>query len=144
MCMIMMIIYLILMQTILCHFYSNFDELLKTINWPMTKETSAKSLQLWQQRRTLFAAIFRDLVAIDPAKRGGSQEIPTIDDPIPLPIDLMLSPLRKRFKYHFCGSRQTNSKEKVRGREREETERERVVEIIFFSQSGFSLKPQHG
>lgn len=89
----------------------NFDELLKTINWPITKDTSAKSLQLWQQKRVLFATNFKQLLAIDGTK-SETRDIPKMEDPLPLPIDLLLSPLRKRFKYHFCGNRQTNSKEK--------------------------------
>lgn len=30
-----------------------------------------------------------------------------------MPVQIMLKPLRKRFKYHFCGNKQTNSLEKV-------------------------------
>ncbi|XP_037552024.1 RAD50-interacting protein 1 [Nematolebias whitei] len=31
------------------------------------------------------------------------------DPPLCLPVQIMLQPLRKRFRYHFCGNRQTNS-----------------------------------
>jgi len=37
----------------------------------------------------------------------------TADFPPPsLPVFLLLEPLRKRFVYHFCGSRQTNRPDK--------------------------------
>jgi hypothetical protein len=32
--------------------------------------------------------------------------------PPPLPLQLMVSPLRKRFLYHFSGTRQTNRADK--------------------------------
>ena len=94
--------------------YSDFIDLLKTINWPVTKDTSAKSLKLWQQKQSLFAAAFNNLLAIDKTQdQHGTQNIPKLTDPLPLPIELLLAPLRKRFKFHFYGDRQTNSKEKV-------------------------------
>ena len=93
---------------------SDFIDLLKTINWPVTKDTSTKSLKLWQQKQSLFAAAFKNLLAIDKTQdQHGTQNIPKLTDPLPLPFELLLAPLRKRFKFHFYGDRQTNSKEKV-------------------------------
>lgn len=93
---------------------SDFNHLLKTINWPVTKDTSTKSLKLWHQKQYLFAATFKNLLAIDKTQeQHGTQSIPKLTDPLPLPIELLLAPLRKRFKFHFYGNRQTNSKEKV-------------------------------
>lgn len=86
--------------------------MLKTINWPMTKDTSTKALKVWQTKVMTFETTFKHLLAID-VQPGGNQGIPNINDPIVLPLELLVTPLRKRFKFHFCGNRQTNSKEKV-------------------------------
>ena len=96
------------------YIYSDFNHILKTINWPITKDTSTKSLKLWQQKQSLFAATFKNLLAIDKTQdQHGTQNIPKLADPLPLPVELLLASLRKRFKFHFYGNRQTNSKEKV-------------------------------
>ena len=36
-----------------------------------------------------------------------------MDDSLPLPLEQLVQPLRKRFRYHFMGERRTNCKEKV-------------------------------
>lgn len=35
------------------------------------------------------------------------------EDEVPYPLELMFRPLRKRFRYHFHGKRQTNDIKKV-------------------------------
>ena len=58
-----------------------------------------------------------------PAGGGGTHSFPggvgplpdegEVTHPLPLPLELMVLPLRKRFKYHFTENRKTNNLEKV-------------------------------
>jgi hypothetical protein len=89
----------------------DMNEILKVINWPMTKDTSTKSLKLWEGKKSSFLSTFHHLFTIDRDKMEEGS-VTDIFDHIPLPVDILLSPLRKRFKFHFYGDKQTNSKDK--------------------------------
>ena len=95
-------------------FHSKFTELLKMICWPLTKETSTKALEVWEQKQYDFSLCFKHLMSIDKNRCQYSKtRIPNLEDAILLPIELLLDPIRKRFRFHFYGSRKTNSREKV-------------------------------
>lgn len=56
----------------------------------------------------------KDLASAEPSTQPGLSTIPfSQSPPLCLPIQIMLIPLTKRFKYHFYGNRQTNSPSKV-------------------------------
>ena len=82
-------------------------------NWPMTKDTSTKSQDAWRERHPQFVTCFKHLLAIDKNGHRSRNTIPDIMDPIMLPVELLLLLLRKRFKYHFYGSKITNTPDKV-------------------------------
>ncbi len=53
-------------------------------------------------------------IAPPPASRGTTDDrVSTISEALLLPLELMVQPLRKRFKYHFMEDRKTNSLDKV-------------------------------
>ena len=103
------------------HAYTNtcreFGAILKELQWPFTTSAvSSKAFESWKKREKKFTELFNLLIKLD------DRDIPVLEsgvaaaklsDPILLPIEILLQPLRKRFKYHFTGERKTNSKEKV-------------------------------
>lgn len=90
-----------------------FSELLKALGWPVTGPRSTSSIVAIEQKKERFLLCFRHLLALDCHHQLDKTSIVRTDDPIFLPLELMLDPLRKRFKYHFYGDKKTNSKEKV-------------------------------
>ncbi|XP_039289742.1 RAD50-interacting protein 1 [Nilaparvata lugens] len=92
-----------------------FEEVLKSINWPMVGSnilapviTSADKLQ--PIAKYLLKIELPDELQQKPVVR--SSVLVTCGVPLPLPITLLVRPLRKRFVYHFCGSKQTNRLDK--------------------------------
>lgn len=84
------------------------------MSWPLTKDLSIKNLQTWKKKESEFALCFRHLIAIEKIKYLSSEvSIPQLDDPLILPLELLVAPLRKRFRYHFYGDKKTNAKHKV-------------------------------
>ena len=79
----------------------------------MTKDTSTKSQDIWRERHPQFVTCFKHLLAVDKDGHHNHNDIPDMADAIILPLELLLSPLRKRFKYHFYGQKRTNSPDKV-------------------------------
>lgn len=90
-----------------------FSELLKVLGWPVIEPRPMASIASMEQKKERFSLCFRHLLALDSHCHIDKPAIVGMDHPIFLPLELMLKPLRKRFKYHFCGDRKTNSKEKV-------------------------------
>ncbi|KAK6488375.1 RAD50-interacting protein 1 [Huso huso] len=96
---------------------SDFEEVLKQLHWPFISppQTSlappANGAELHNQLESLFAQLLKlqtsdDLITEQRQlpERCGLPPSP----PLALPIQIMLLPLHKRFRYHFTGSRQTN------------------------------------
>ena len=90
-----------------------FSELLKVLGWPITGPRPMASVAALDQKKERFSLCFRHLLALDFHQHIDKSAVVRMDDSILLPLELMLKSLRKRFKYHFCGDRKTNSKEKV-------------------------------
>ncbi|XP_039625817.1 RAD50-interacting protein 1 [Polypterus senegalus] len=96
---------------------SDFEEVLKQMHWPFVSMTQtslttpANMMELTTQLEALCTQLLKlqtsdDLISeqrLFPERYG----LPP-SAPISLPIQIMLQPLIKRFRYHFFGSRQTN------------------------------------
>ena len=96
-----------------CSHAREFSELLKVLGWPVTEARPMASIASMEQKKERFSLCFQHILALDCHCHVDKPDIVRMDDPMFLPLELMLKPLRKRFKYHFCGDRKTNSKEKV-------------------------------
>ncbi|XP_073694563.1 RAD50-interacting protein 1 [Garra rufa] len=97
---------------------SDFEEVLTQFHWPFispptqTLSPPANAQELNSQLELLVSQLLSlqtsdDLTAEKketPARPGQSQATP-----LSLPIQIMLLPLSKRFRYHFTGNRQTNN-----------------------------------
>uniref|UniRef100_A0A8C7IN33 RAD50-interacting protein 1 n=1 Tax=Oncorhynchus kisutch TaxID=8019 RepID=A0A8C7IN33_ONCKI len=94
----------------------DFEELLIQLHWPFisppTQSLSppANAQELHSQLELLVAQLLSlqtsdDLISETSVSRVGLP--PTT--PLSLPVQIMLLPLSKRFRYHFTGNRQTNS-----------------------------------
>lgn len=97
------------------HTFREFDEALKVIKWPFVNsnvslevplEVNVKKLQIIVEY-LLQIDLPDELVPPSEAK-GYLSEFPRLS----LPMELMIAPLRKRFLYHFHGSRKTNRSDK--------------------------------
>jgi hypothetical protein len=100
---------------------------LKEIKWPfVSSAVSSKQTEIWKKLEKKFTKLFSLLLKLSDKDTEASSKPPpqleagfrktSLRDPIILPLELLLAPLRKRFKYHFSGNRKTNSKDKVRGK----------------------------
>ena len=97
--------------------YSDFGELLKVLQWPFTASAlSSKALETWRKNEKRFKELFNLLITLDDRGSPTDETASQLDDPLLKPLELLVQPLKKRFKYHFFGSRKTNSKEKVNTR----------------------------
>uniref|UniRef100_A0A4W5N0G7 RAD50-interacting protein 1 n=1 Tax=Hucho hucho TaxID=62062 RepID=A0A4W5N0G7_9TELE len=97
---------------------SDFEELLTQLYWPFisppTQSLSppANAQELHSQLELLVAQLLSlqtsdDLISEKPPSVSRVGLPPTT--PLSLPVQIMLLPLSKRFRYHFTGNRQTNS-----------------------------------
>ncbi|GAB1607404.1 RAD50-interacting protein 1-like [Argonauta hians] len=101
-------------------FASEFEDLLKAIKWPFVTVTLSKTPVVNQSKqKNEMASLFTKLLHVNlpsSLQRRRSLLNPALGRlhiaPQVLPLQLMLKPLKKRFKYHFYGNRQTNSLEK--------------------------------
>ncbi|XP_022095559.1 RAD50-interacting protein 1-like isoform X2 [Acanthaster planci] len=100
---------------------SEFEEVLKAFNWPFVHSAvpmpppPAQQVELKNRLETLFGQlvklqlpdtlVFEDSTAREYSHLPGSR-------PLLLPLHLLLQPLRKRFRYHFHGKKQTNGLDK--------------------------------
>ncbi|KAI0223719.1 RAD50-interacting protein 1 [Lamellibrachia satsuma] len=101
-------------------FSTEFDEVLAAWRWPFII-TSMKSLTVQtsteqkEKLGTLFTCLLRlqlpDCLSRDAQPNEFIRNLPGWCPLLP-PLDIMLKPLRKRFRYHFYGNRQTNNMEK--------------------------------
>ena len=98
--------------------YSDFSSVLSEIKWPfVSSAVSSNQTEIWRKHEKKFTKLFGLLVKLDEKNSSGSPlegfRKTNLGEPIILPLELLLAPLRKRFKYHFSGDKKTNSKEKV-------------------------------
>uniref|UniRef100_T1IUF6 RAD50-interacting protein 1 n=1 Tax=Strigamia maritima TaxID=126957 RepID=T1IUF6_STRMM len=92
-------------------FTKDFENILKLVKWPFLSAVSIETIQnpdpeLIVQLETVFTSLLRiqlpDELAISSAPSGT----------VILPMQLLLKPLRKRFLYHFHGTKETNNLDK--------------------------------
>ncbi|XP_078409312.1 RAD50-interacting protein 1 isoform X1 [Cetorhinus maximus] len=99
---------------------NDFEEVLKQLHWPLigppqsqipALASAANSAELNNNLGTLFIQLLKlqtsDELVTKQKQLPEKYEVPP-SLPIAIPIQLMLLPLQKRFKYHFSGNRQTN------------------------------------
>lgn len=88
--------------------------ILKEFQWPFTTSAiSSKALEAWNKSKKRFTEVFSLLIELDDRGFPVNEAAVQLNDPLLGPLELLVQPLRKRFKYHFFGERKTNSKEKV-------------------------------
>lgn len=96
-------------------FYRDFDEVLKAIKWPFISANFSLVLPLPVHIQKL-QIITEYLLQIEiPSESANPDTRPALladFPPLCLPIKLLVEPLRKRFLYHFYGTRQTNRVDK--------------------------------
>ncbi|KAM4615572.1 RAD50-interacting protein 1-like [Polymixia lowei] len=96
---------------------SDFEEVLTLLHWPFISPPTqslappANALEISSQLDLLASQLIAlqtsdDLIS---EKVSGSRPGLSSVPPLSLPIQIMLLPLVKRFRYHFTGNRQTNS-----------------------------------
>lgn len=88
--------------------------ILKELQWPFTTSAvSSKALEAWNKNKKRFIEVFDLLIDLDEGGFPTHSSTAVLGDSLLTPLELLVQPLRKRFKYHFFGERKTNSKEKV-------------------------------
>ncbi|KAG9490011.1 hypothetical protein GDO78_005755 [Eleutherodactylus coqui] len=99
---------------------SDFEEVLSQLHWPFIgphqpltpiSSAAASVTEVYSSLETLFTQLLKlqisDELISKPKQMPEKFSLPA-SPPIILPIQIMLSPLQKRFRYHFTGNRQTN------------------------------------
>ncbi|XP_076459173.1 RAD50-interacting protein 1-like [Babylonia areolata] len=98
-----------------------FEEVLKAMRWPMVATTmKAPPITNTTELKIRLGKLFKRLLHLqlpDSISLETQPSHPLLRSipglrPLLLPLQLMVKPLKKRFKYHFYGKRQTNSLEK--------------------------------
>ncbi|XP_077980445.1 RAD50-interacting protein 1-like [Glandiceps talaboti] len=99
---------------------SEFEEVLKGVRWPFIVSTiPATPVQNQSELITKMETLFGQLLKLQLPENLSSDDKSTLEyavlpgcRPIVLPMQLLLKPLKKRFKYHFYGKKQTNDTSK--------------------------------
>uniref|UniRef100_A0A8D0HGX6 RAD50-interacting protein 1 n=1 Tax=Sphenodon punctatus TaxID=8508 RepID=A0A8D0HGX6_SPHPU len=99
---------------------SDFEEILTQLHWPFIGPPQsqpfglaapANAAEIYSNLETLFSQLLKlqtsDELLTKPKQLPEKYSLPPSPSII-LPMQIMLSPLQKRFKYHFAGNRQTN------------------------------------
>ncbi|KAK7878895.1 hypothetical protein WMY93_030829 [Mugilogobius chulae] len=97
---------------------SDFESVLTSLHWPIlspptqTLSPPPNAQELSTQLDALVSQLLRlqysdDIISQNSS--GRKQDVGSLVPPLCLPIQIMLLPLSKRFKFHFYGNRQTNS-----------------------------------
>ncbi|KAM9311745.1 RAD50-interacting protein 1 [Gastrophryne carolinensis] len=100
---------------------SDFEEVLNQLHWPfispqqlttpVSSSSSAGPNDIYGNLETLFTQLLKlqisDELISTPKQMSDKYFLPSSASII-LPMQIMLSPLQKRFRYHFTGNRQTN------------------------------------
>ncbi|XP_039105716.1 RAD50-interacting protein 1 isoform X1 [Hyaena hyaena] len=99
---------------------SDFEEVLAQLHWPFITPPQAQTAglsrpastpEIYSNLETLFCQLLKlqtsDKLLTEPKQLPEKYSLPASPSVI-LPIQIMLTPLQKRFRYHFRGNRQTN------------------------------------
>uniref|UniRef100_H0WGG1 RAD50 interactor 1 n=1 Tax=Otolemur garnettii TaxID=30611 RepID=H0WGG1_OTOGA len=99
---------------------SDFEEILAQLHWPFIAPPQSQTVglsrpasgpELYSNLETLFCQLLKlqtsDELITEPKQLPEKYSLPASPS-IVLPIQVMLTPLQKRFRYHFRGNRQTN------------------------------------
>ncbi|XP_053110588.1 RAD50-interacting protein 1 isoform X2 [Hemicordylus capensis] len=100
---------------------SDFEEILTHLHWPFVSPTQSQAFglaaaqgnapEIYSNLETLFSQLLKlqtsDELLTKPKQLPEKYILPP-SPPVVLPIQIMVAPLQKRFKYHFTGNRQTN------------------------------------
>lgn len=92
-------------------YYSEFDEVLKSLKWPFVSQNfslQAPSTQTIQKLQILSEYLLQIQLPEESALPTVTSVLLSDFPALSLPMTLMVRPLRKRFIYHFYGARQTN------------------------------------
>ncbi|XP_061054431.1 RAD50-interacting protein 1 isoform X2 [Eubalaena glacialis] len=99
---------------------SDFEEILAQLHWPFITPPQSQTVgisrpasapEIYSNLETLFCQLLKlqtsDELLTEPKQLPEKYSLPASPSVI-LPIQIMLTPLQKRFRYHFRGNRQTN------------------------------------
>ncbi|XP_069318727.1 RAD50-interacting protein 1 isoform X2 [Eulemur rufifrons] len=99
---------------------SDFEEILAQLHWPFIAPPHSQTVglsrpasapEMYSNLETLFCQLLKlqtsDELLTEPKQLPEKYSLPASPSVI-LPIQIMLTPLQKRFRYHFRGNRQTN------------------------------------
>nr|XP_019600937.1 PREDICTED: RAD50-interacting protein 1 isoform X1 [Rhinolophus sinicus] len=99
---------------------SDFEEILAQLHWPFLTPPQAQTVglsrpagapEVYGNLETLFCQLLKlqtsDELITEPKQLPEKYSLPASPSVI-LPVQIMLTPLQKRFRYHFRGNRQTN------------------------------------
>uniref|UniRef100_A0A8C3X8B3 RAD50-interacting protein 1 n=1 Tax=Catagonus wagneri TaxID=51154 RepID=A0A8C3X8B3_9CETA len=99
---------------------SDFEEILAQLHWPFIAPPQSQTVgisrpagapEIYSNLETLFCQLLKlqtsDELLTEPKQLPEKYSLPASPSII-LPIQIMLTPLQKRFRYHFRGNRQTN------------------------------------
>ncbi|XP_012602100.2 RAD50-interacting protein 1 isoform X2 [Microcebus murinus] len=99
---------------------SDFEEILAQLHWPFITPPQSQTVglsrpasapEMYSNLETLFCQLLKlqtsDELLTEPKQLPEKYSLPASPSVI-LPIQIMLTPLQKRFRYHFRGNRQTN------------------------------------
>ncbi|XP_030071978.1 RAD50-interacting protein 1 [Microcaecilia unicolor] len=99
---------------------SDFEDILNQLHWPFigplqsqpsVLSSPASTSELYSNLEMLFCQLLKlqtsDELITKPKQLPEKYALP-VSAPVILPMQIMLSPLQKRFRYHFTGNRQTN------------------------------------
>ncbi|XP_062862306.1 RAD50-interacting protein 1 [Trichomycterus rosablanca] len=97
---------------------SDFEEVLTQLHWPIVSPPTQSLSQPAnaQELNSQLELLVSQLISLQTSDDliSENKEVPTHTGlpqtpPLSLPVQIMLQPLSKRFRYHFTGNRQTNS-----------------------------------
>ncbi|XP_015426737.1 PREDICTED: RAD50-interacting protein 1 isoform X2 [Myotis davidii] len=99
---------------------SDFEEILAQLHWPFIAPPQSQTVglsrpatapEIYSNLETLFCQLLKlqtsDELLTEPKQLPEKYSLPASSSVI-LPVQIMLTPLQKRFRYHFRGNRQTN------------------------------------
>uniref|UniRef100_A0A674PMZ7 RAD50-interacting protein 1 n=1 Tax=Takifugu rubripes TaxID=31033 RepID=A0A674PMZ7_TAKRU len=89
---------------------SDFEKILAQLHWPNISPTAQSLAPVGnhQELSVQLELLVTQLLALQ-TTYPSAPPTAVSQSPICLPIQIMLLPFRKRFRYHFCGNRQTSS-----------------------------------
>ncbi|XP_007105861.1 RAD50-interacting protein 1 isoform X1 [Physeter macrocephalus] len=99
---------------------SDFEEILAQLHWPFIAPPQSQTVgisrpasapEIYSNLETLFCQLLKlqtsDELLTEPKQLPEKYSLP-VSPSVILPVQIMLTPLQKRFRYHFRGNRQTN------------------------------------